>query len=235
MTAFVIPENVHTSPDADGRLVVLNERTGNWHALNATAADLYQRLTGTATIDHLVSDMAARYRGVPSNRIRADIERTVAELVRRGLLEPADGHTRQAAAMLMAPPAATTGHRHRLVTAVAFLLAVVLLRLPFRIQTRTVTALKRRFTHRTATERETLCGLATTRLVSKHYPGRVACLELSLTTVLAAVLLGRRIDWCFGYATDPRRFHAWVAVDGVPVTEPMDDPIAPTYRLVVRV
>jgi transglutaminase superfamily protein/coenzyme PQQ synthesis protein D (PqqD) len=234
VTAFVIPENVHTSPDADGRLVVLNERTGIWHALNATAADLYRRLTGTATIDHLVADMAARYQNVPRHRIRADVERTVAALVRRGLLEPA-GHQRQSAAMLMAPPASTTGHGNRFVTAVAFVLALALLRLPFRVQTRMVTALKRRFTHRTATERETLRLLATTRFVSRHFPGRVACLELSLTTVLAAVLLGRRVDWCFGYATDPRRFHAWVAVDGTPVTEPMDDPIAPTYRLVVRV
>ena len=235
MISFVVPENVHTSPDADGRLVVLNENTGNWHALNATAADLYQRLVRTATIDNLVGDMAARYRDVPPDRIRADVERIVGELVRRGLLEPADVHIRQPAAMLMAAPATWGVHRHRLVTAVAFVFALVLLRIPFRLQTKAVTVLKRVFTRRVATEEEGRCGLATARFVTKYFPGRVACLELSLTAVLAAILLGRRIEWCFGYATDPQRFHAWIAVDGTPVTEPMDDPISPTYRVVVRV
>lgn len=72
---------------------------------------------------------------------------------------------------------------------------------------------------------------ASAEFVIRHYPGRVTCLELSLT----AAFRRQRIDWCFGFATDPQAFHSWIEVAGNPVTEPTDDPILPTYRRMFRV
>jgi hypothetical protein len=237
MTGFAIPDGVHAVSEPDGRLVVLNERTGNWHALNRAGADLYQELERTADIDQVIEHLARRHRGVPPERIRDDVERVIAELVRRGLLESSGTYTRRPAAVMMAatPGRGTVPRRHRLVAALAFAAALVLLRLPFRISTSAVAALKRRMTGRVATVPEAMRCLAAARFVTRHHPGRVACLELSLTTVLAGLLLGRRIDWCFGFATDPQTFHAWIEVGGTPVSEPTDDPIPPTYRRVFRV
>lgn len=236
MTCFVIPDGVHVVPETDGRLVVLNENTGSWHALNRAGADLYEELGRTSDLDDVVNQLARRYQNVLPDRIREDIDRMVADLVRRGLLEPAS-YTRRPAAVLMATPdsSVAASRRHRVLTAIAFAGAVVLLRLPFRTSTKAVTTVKRWLAKQDATESEALRRLVTARLVTRYYPGRVACLELSLTAVLAGALLRQRIDWCFGFASDPQRFHSWIEVGGTPVTEPTDDPILPTYRRVVRV
>jgi GAF domain-containing protein len=237
MAVFVVPAGVHVVPEPGGRLVVLNENTGSWHALNRAGADLYQELGRTSDLDHVVDQLARRYNKVLPDRIRDDIERMVADLVRRGLLEPAGSYLRRPDAVLMATPASSIAapRRHRVLTAIAFLVALVLLRLPFRTSTKAVTTMKRWLANQDTTQAEALRRLATARLVSRYYPGRVACLELSLTAVLTAALLRQRIDWCFGFASDPQRFHSWIEVGGMPVTEPTDDPISPTYRRVVRV
>jgi hypothetical protein len=217
MTRFVIPDRVHAAPEADGRLVVLNRNTGSWYLLNRTGADLYQELERTSDVAQVVNRLAERHHDVPLDRIRDDIARLTADLVRRGLLE------------------ARTPRQHRVAAAFAFVVALILLRLPYRTSTTVVTTLKRLLANRDATAPEALHHLATARLVTKHYPGRVACLELSLTAVLTAVLLRQRIDWCFGFATDPQTFHSWIEVAGTPVTDPTDEPILPTYRRVARV
>jgi hypothetical protein len=237
MTCFAIPEGVHIEPESHGRLVVLNEKTGSWHALNRVGADLYRELDRTSSVDDIVARLVQRYRGVAPDRVRDDVEAMIADLVRRGLLEPAESYTRRPAAVLMAKPTerARVPRRHRVVTAVAFGMALVLLRLPFRISTRVVGTLKRQLATRDATMPEARRHLASAGFATRHYPGRVACLELSLTAVLAATFLRRRIDWCFGFATDPQAFHSWIEVAGNPVTEPTDDPILPTYRRVFRV
>jgi hypothetical protein len=67
-----------------------------------------------------------------------------------------------------------------------------------------------------------------------RYPGRAACLEQSLAAVLLALAVRRRLDWCLGSAPDPYRFHAWVAVNGKPVTRVADDdPALDHYDLIL--
>ncbi|MFL6121605.1 lasso peptide biosynthesis B2 protein [Actinophytocola sp.] len=237
MTSFVIPDGVRAVPESDGRMVLLNENTGVWHSLNRAGADLYQTLGSSGDIDDAVDRLVQRHRDVPPDRIRGDVERVITELVRRGLLQSTGTYTRYPAAVLMATPDApgAVPQRHRVVAGVAFVVALVLLRLPFRTSTTLVSTLKRRLATRDATLAEAAHLLATATFVTRHHPGRVACLELSLTAVLTAALLRRRIDWCFGFATDPQTFHSWIEVTGTPVTAVTDDPILPTYTRVTRV
>ncbi|WP_198663522.1 lasso peptide biosynthesis B2 protein [Jiangella endophytica] len=54
-------------------------------------------------------------------------------------------------------------------------------------------------------------------------PARVACLEESVAANLLLAAAGRRGCWTHGAATDPLRFHAWLADgEGRPVEEPPD-------------
>jgi hypothetical protein len=234
---FAIPDGVHVEEDSRGGLVLLNQQAGKWHALNRVGAVVYRELSRTTNVDDAVEHLIRRYPDVSPDRVRDDVECVIADLVRRGLLEPAGGYTRRPAAVLMAtPPEQEAGpRRHRAITSVAFAVALVLLRLPFRVQTNVVAGLKRRLTTRDATVSEAAARLASARFVTRHYPGRVACLELSLSAVLSAAFLRQRIDWCFGFATEPRALHSWIEVAGNPVSEPTDDPILPTYRRVFRV
>ncbi|MEE6263532.1 lasso peptide biosynthesis B2 protein [Plantactinospora sonchi] len=49
------------------------------------------------------------------------------------------------------------------------------------------------------------------------------CLQRSIATVLLCRAGGSWPDWCTGVRTQPFQAHAWVAVDGVPVGENIND------------
>ncbi|MEV2276997.1 lasso peptide biosynthesis B2 protein [Nocardiopsis sp. NPDC049922] len=107
---------------------------------------------------------------------------------------------------------------------VAFIGAITLLRIPLRATIATIGIL-----HRLPLADSTAATPAVGRLAggclwaSTYWPGRAACLELSLATVIAAALTSRRLHWCLGARFDPPATHAWAqTVDGTPVGEPAD-------------
>ncbi|WP_138905567.1 lasso peptide biosynthesis B2 protein, partial [Streptomyces albidochromogenes] len=113
-------------------------------------------------------------------------------------------------------------------------LALVLLRLPFRVPAQAVDVLKRpRSRLRPATMRQAESMLAVVSRAADGYPGRAACLEHSLGTVLGLALAGLAADWCLGSADDPYRFHAWVEIDGETVTRQEADDRVPFRRVLV--
>lgn len=59
------------------------------------------------------------------------------------------------------------------------------------------------------------------RNAARVLPFRVACLEESTAAVLLLAAGGRRADWCHGVAADPIQLHAWIALKGVAVAEPV--------------
>ncbi|WP_410596897.1 lasso peptide biosynthesis B2 protein [Amycolatopsis sp. lyj-23] len=229
-----VPASVHAVPDDAGRLVLLDSATGHWFVLNRSGAVFYQELRSVADIDQAADAVVARYPAVPADRIRRDVDELVSALVARGLVELPDTGGRHPAGVLMAVPAdeAPVDRRRRLAAAFAFLVALLLLRLPFRTSAALVAKLKR--SKPVASTADALSALGAARWASRWYPGRVACVELSLTAVLTAAFLGGRVDWCFGFTADPYSFHAWIEVDGEPVTHPADEPVPPTYRRVFR-
>jgi hypothetical protein len=108
--------------------------------------------------------------------------------------------------------------------ALCFLIATCLIVrcFSFRIQLALVRA-TRRWCRRGAGPEEAAATVATVDWAARRYPWRAACLERSLTAVLLAAAVGRRLDWCLGAAPDPYRFHAWVEAQGRPIPAG-DDP-----------
>jgi hypothetical protein len=102
----------------------------------------------------------------------------------------------------------------------ALLGALLLARLPLRVVFRTVSWTAGAWCRREATPEQAYASLAAVRRAARWYPGRAACLELSLATVGILALTGRRVVWCIGTADDPYRFHAWVEARGVTITSP---------------
>ncbi|PPK71389.1 lasso peptide biosynthesis B2 protein [Actinokineospora auranticolor] len=235
MSWFTVPETVHSRDDGNGHLVLLNATTGHWHRLNATGAEFFAHLKAHHDVDAAVTALVDRFPGVPADRIRHDVEALVAELVRFGLVEPTERREAHGVLMALPPVQRPSGLTERLAAVVAFPVALLLLRLPFRLSTTAVSRVKRGRVRETATPAQVVAWLAAARWVSRHYPGRVACLELSLTAVLIGAVLQRGVDWCFGFAVDPQTFHAWVEVSGEPVVEAADDPVAATYHRVFLV
>lgn len=231
MASLRVNPRVHATTDGIGCLVLLNEESGQWHALNPTGALCWQELARTGDVDAAVATVASRYPDAPAQQVRADLLRLAGELLRRGLLTP----TVAGKTMAVAPRAdLPVSSADRLAALTAFPIALVALRLGFGRAARLV-ALLRRLPARPASLQEAQAAVHAAALMARWYPGRAACLERSLTAVLSAALRRRRLDWCLGAATDPRRFHAWVEAGGEPVTTPDDDPVEPAYRRVLAI
>jgi hypothetical protein len=112
-------------------------------------------------------------------------------------------------------PVRTGTRRERVAAAAGLALAVLLLRLPFR---HTVRAARwARLAGRRPLDLPRAEALASAiRHAGRWWPGRIACLERSLGTMLAAALLGRELTWCLGarLAPPPTEYHAWVERPG---------------------
>ncbi|GGN14587.1 hypothetical protein GCM10011609_63940 [Lentzea pudingi] len=234
MPDFVVPSTVHVRPGGRGDMVVLNTYTGQWHLLNATGRVVFDELRRSGDLGSAVTALKSRFPRVEVDVLRADVDRLVTELVERDLLRLA----RRAGGVPIALPewrSVAMPLGRRVLTTACLLVSVVLLRLPLSWAIAFVLRLKRRLARCPATEPEGSAVLRDVHAVSHWFPGRVACMELSLTTVLLGALRGLGLDWCFGHSRDPLTFHSWVEAQGVVVRHDDDEPVSPTYERVLAV
>ncbi|MFE9396259.1 lasso peptide biosynthesis B2 protein [Streptomyces flavidovirens] len=230
MTELRIPQHVHAGEAPHGGTVLFNARSGQWYAMNGTARELWEEWRRTGDFDTGVQAVADRFPGLRYDNVRLDAEKLADDLVERGLVAagkaptpateatPDVGEERASGEAACAPQG--DGVRGlRTAGWLGLCLALLLLRLPFRVPAYAVDVLKRpRSRLRPATMRQAESMLAVVRRAADGYPGRAACLEHSLGTVLGLALAGLTADWCLGSADDPYRFHAWVEIDGETVT-----------------
>jgi hypothetical protein len=203
-------------------MVLLNRVTGQWHVLNASAGILWRAWQARESFEQAVMAVADQYPKVPRDRIRTDAEQLLNQLVSRGLLQVNLPERGAAATMARTPrtySGPAIGRWKRLLALGCLLLAVACTRFPFRAVYHLVRFLHRRYAEPPAAQHARSI-VAAVHLAARWYPGRAACMELSLAAVFLAALFGLRLDWCLGAAADPYRFHAWVEAAGRPVPEP---------------
>jgi len=225
MVEVQVSGRVHCRDHPDGGAVLLNGATGQWHALNATAGDLWRSWQAGDDFEEGVAAVASRYPDVSPDRIREDAELLLNQLVTRGLLHVTLPERAEAVAMARVGPGAVldnprTGRSLRTLAYCCLLLAVICARLPFQSTYRLVHFTRKSGRQTALTWERASTIVAAVHVAARWYPGRAACLELSLASVLLAALLCRRLDWCLGAAADPYRFHAWVETGGQPVPGP---------------
>jgi hypothetical protein len=217
-------ERVHYQQGDGGRVIILDAVKGVWIALNDTASELWRRWETGEGFETGIATVAASYPQVPYADIHTDAERLLDELVSRGLIDVIPARSSGGVAMAEAP--ADRGHaddQARVLLRLAFLafpclvVACFLAHRRFRVPLSVVRASRRRWCKNPpSTLRAQRIVTAVTR-AARYYPGRAACLELSLASVLLAAVLRQRLDWCLGSAPDPYQFHAWVEREGKPV------------------
>lgn len=233
--AMQVPSRVHSRVQPHGGVVVLNAATGKWHALNTTASVLWQSWQRGDDFEQAVASVAGRYPEISPDRIRADAEHLLEHLVARDLLDVSLPERAAAVSMTTSMKTARGSGgptAERFVTLLAFgcmLFAVTCARLPFRTIYRFLHILRWGWCRVPPAVEQASALVAAVHRAARWYPGRAACLELSLAAVLLAALFRQRLDWCLGAATDPYRFHAWVETGGQPVPEP-DVPAAQHVR-----
>jgi hypothetical protein len=73
--------------ELDGDISLYDTVTRQALVLNGTASDIWRLADGAHTLEELTSLLATAY-GVPAERIRPEVERTVRTLVDAGFLQP---------------------------------------------------------------------------------------------------------------------------------------------------
>lgn len=256
MVTWQVSPHIHYRAYEPGGVVILDADEGQWVVLNELAGQLWRNWAAGAGTDEVLRTVAARHPGVPSEDIRADALRLHDDLVRRRYLResapagsaaaprsraPDDAPlppSRSVGAAMAAPLAnharPSPGWLRSLLALLFLALAHILLSFSFRHCLALVRGSRRSWCR----DVPRLDGASRTvdaiQRAARWYPGRAACLEQSLAAVLLALVVRRRLDWCLGSAPDPYRFHAWVAVDGRPVTRVDDDPALDQYDLILR-
>ncbi|MFD7656008.1 lasso peptide biosynthesis B2 protein [Actinosynnema sp. NPDC059797] len=238
MTEFVVPDSVHSAHEDNGLLIVLNVRTGQWHALNSTGSVIFDWLRRTGDLESAIRDLVDRFPEAPEARLREDAHRLVGMLVGRGLVETGKGKGRHPGSTLMALPS-RQGVKLPLLDVLTAVLclagALLLLRFPLRVPVSLVEKAKGRVAVEPASVQQAVAALDAARAASRFFPCRVACMESSLTAVLFGLAKRRSLDWCFGFSSEPVSFHAWVRAEGQAVVHDADDPIDDRFRTVLAV
>jgi len=236
MPDLTLNDHVRYYDHEHGGILMLDMAAGRWMALNATASDLWRSWRSNCHFEESVTRVAAKYPEVPYMTIRADAESLLREMTSRGLMNalPAlstlPGKSRPGVTMAEIEQATQRWHRLQAVRIfmafICVLAACLLLRYSFHAAVRLVRASRRSWCRRSTdagVARRTVAYVAT---AARYYPGRAACLELSLAAVILAAIRRRRLDWCLGSAIDPYQFHAWVEVNGTEIPaagRPLED------------
>lgn len=100
--------------------------------------------------------------------------------------------------------------RDRLVAAVALALSLMMSRWPLRWQITAVRLLRGLPQARLARLEALYTAVLT--VIPSWWRGRIACMEISLATVIATALIGRRARWVLGARFLPDAAHAWTEV-----------------------
>ncbi|MEV0597393.1 lasso peptide biosynthesis B2 protein [Nonomuraea cavernae] len=249
-------------------VVVVDVRTEHCHALNSTAALVWEVLRGGGSVADAVEALADRHVDQPRERIRADVTEFAADLREAGLLRPAPpsarrsspateetDKTKEAGETGAAAEAGETGAaeevaeaeggewrasgvpmargsagRPSLASVVFLLAAVTLLALPLRFSSRLARRAHRRLGHRPLPVDRAERMTAEVKKAAAIFPGRAACFEISLATVLWAAALGHKLDWCWGVLPNPFTFHAWVETQGQRVEDDEDRLYGPPFH-----
>ncbi|MCX4902551.1 lasso peptide biosynthesis B2 protein [Streptomyces sp. NBC_00892] len=127
----------------------------------------------------------------------------------------------------------TAPMRDRLVAAVALALSLAMSRCPLRWQIAVVRRL-RGLPYARLARLEALY-TAVKAVTPSWWPGRIACMEHSLATVIATALTGRQARWVLGARFLPDAAHAWAEVPegavGRDIGDAVDRPWTPVLSV----
>jgi hypothetical protein len=217
----------------DGYGVLLNLRTGRYHPVNETMGDLWCLLDDGHDLDAALQAIADTG-DVEVERVREDAESELAKLRRYRMLTARPRSSRLAIRFGTVDPtpsrrlAVTDDERASVsqsaIACVAFVVALALQRMPFRLMLRIMRASRRVRRRQRPTVADTIRWVATVRRVASKHPGWAECHEISIAAFLVLAALGRAPTWLLLAVFDSDDLHACLEVgDTVVDHEPQPD------------
>ncbi|WP_053721806.1 lasso peptide biosynthesis B2 protein [Saccharothrix sp. NRRL B-16348] len=226
-----IPEHVQDVSQPTGGGVLLDLNSGRCYAMNPTAYELWREWHRSGDFDLGFQAVADRDPDYCGERFRSDSRRLADDLLRKGLLITVPEVSRRPGGVVrvVVRCSESVGSELSGLALVALLvmpLALLLVRMPFRLTVWLTGWLREYWCCGEATPEQALSAILATRSTTRYHPGRIACLELSLGAVLILAVRRRHLSLVIGVADNPCRFHAWVETKGGPLGYPTDADIA---------
>ncbi|AXG79044.1 lasso peptide biosynthesis B2 protein [Streptomyces paludis] len=216
---LTVPSGVHRRGIGHGVTAALAESTGRWSWLDTDTCRIWDAARA-GTLPALVNELCAH--GYERGQVEAAVAHIVERLTAEGLLtEHGPAAKRPAAAgpcdangwtTPLEPGSKVPPLPVRILAAAALAVSATVVRLPLRYLLRALGLLRRLPAARPA--HADLLHRAVRTVRPTWWPGRLACMEVSLATVIAAALCGRRVYWVLGARPLPNEAHAWVVLPG---------------------
>lgn len=241
---YQLSRYVHTITSPHGVLVLFNRATDKYHPLDPTRSTILRALAIEGNLQGAVARMESLYPGADPAVIRGDVNQCCRELLDSGILLEAANTPDP----VLLPEASSTirlsatdgivvrpkkgdvvrlGNRI-LAAGTLALTRLVVNKLPSQHKLSILQYIQQRWCRRDATYPE-----ANELLRAVHslpYLGRLACIESSYTTALAAAITRKKIEWHQGVSFLPLTQHAWVEAEGRPITTEYDGRVIGEYR-----
>ncbi|MFJ6841319.1 lasso peptide biosynthesis B2 protein [Streptomyces griseoluteus] len=204
-----VPPGVHRADLGDGSRAVLVTHNCTWQWMNSATERIWAAAL-SGTLPELADQL--RGEGMPGDADRI-VTTTVQELTRAGLLTDSgpgapELPTPMPSATTPATPCGKPGRAVRVRAWVGLALALAMMRLPLHARMRLLDCLR---VLPPAPPAVVASAAAAVPLIRPTWwPGRIACMEVSLATVLTVALHGRRAHWVLGARRLPNEAHAWV-------------------------
>ena len=242
---YGVSDLVRLAVGQTGYYAVLNLHTNSYQVLNPIASVILRTLHEKGTISYTVDRLVIKYANAGRARLESDVTRCVKDWLAKGIIakrrEPSkkklpnhditEASYEDAGETVMSYNVEKLHHNQlsRIQVSIAFIISLVLGK--FSIKTRLTTLLwcQRILCKRNATKKEARQLQSLAYGITHYYPGRVACLEISYTTALAAALTRKKVQWHLGASFEPPAFHAWIEVEGEPIRTAADDPVDGVY------
>jgi hypothetical protein len=206
-----VPRDIHRADLGGGSVAVLNTTAGRWAWLNEATDRVWR-----AAVDGEVLAVVEQFAGQGVAKAEPIVVETIAGLVREGLLTDGKGVAElpEQLPRLTRPATADArpGPAIRALAGLGLALALVVLKLPWRARLAVVNAL--RFLPAAPPALAASASAAVLQVRPSWWPGRIACMEVSLATVLTVALCGHRVHWVLGARRQPSEAHAWVWTGG---------------------
>ncbi len=230
----------------NGGAVVVNMQASEYQRIKPFALRILQALHDGESVSAAYDRLAGIYEDVPRDVLEDKAEACIRDLIRTGILSEGsseyallEGNMHQ----VVVPPAQmipeadhTLDVRLRDYAAAlgGLTLGHLLKRKSFGQQVKLLDAIRAKLAKRPSTPEEATKLLAAAHRLSRAHLGKVACVELSMATVLASALRRRQASMVLAVRSDPDSFHAWPQVGDTPIRTEADELIAGVYQPLLK-
>ena len=243
-TQFCVAPTIRSVLSPSRTLVLFNERTNNYFHLDPMQSNVVRALGHTNSIDGAAAILSRAYPNIERSRITEDLRKSTQDFIEHGILIASDNPQPKSFPNEPNKPRFVSGEfstarqadtdtkptiRQRVAAGTALMIGeMVIGKIAPHKKMPLLRLLQEKWCNTDTTQTEAKQILGATQALP--YLGRIACLEASYTSALAAALSRRKLAFHQGITFQPTAYHAWVEAEDRPVRTPLDGQVIGSFQ-----